>query len=382
MYMKVLVAIPTYNESGNVERMIRALNDERSKMKDFDVHILIADDRSPDGTAEIVKKLQSEIPNVHLSHGKKQGLGVAYSRVFEYAVAHSYEALVMMDCDFSHSPADVKNLLKALASGSSFAIGSRYVSGGSIPGDWPFIRILNTRVAGFVARYIGGLDSRIKDVTAGFRALRVEDLQKLNYKGNNAGGYSFMINLSNEMLSSGLKISEIPIDFKDRTAGESKIRTKDIVNFIIVAARLNDDSSAKQLVRYLIVGLVGTIVNLVSLWILAGLGLPHIIAAACSVELSIVNNYFGHSFMTFKAARKQNRYQLPTHTQRFPAFHGSVLVSGVIILSVSYILDSIGVYYLLAQACGIALAAAVNYLMATRLIWGRFKQSKTQISAG
>ncbi len=371
---KAVVVIPTYNESGNIERIMRAINKERRAFtaRGYELHILVADDLSPDGTGDIVNSLKKSIPNVHLRSGKKQGLGAAYVRMFDYVVKETdYDVLIQMDADFSHDPKNLKRILDELNDGSSFVVGSRAVEGGSIPGNWPLIRVINTRVANFVARNLGGIQPGIQDLTAGFRAFKTADLRHLNYAGNSASGYAFQINLSNEMLNSGKKVSEIPINFADRTEGDSKIGLADIINFFIVSWQLNNDSPLKQLMRYVLVGASGVVVNLVSLYLLKQQGLPSYLAEMGAIELSILSNFVGHSLLTFQVAKKYGAH-IDNEFIRLAAFHGTSAISALVIFTTSISLQGVGINPLIAQFNGIAIAAAINYVLSTRVIWGPY----------
>jgi len=372
---KAIVVIPTYNESENIRSVISLLKKEEKGIRaiGYDLHILVADDQSPDGTSDIVKSLQKTDDHIHLITGKKAGLGAAYARVFDKLTeTDTYDCLVTMDADLSHPPRKVKELLQAIHDGSSFAIGSRYITGGSIPGDWPMSRILNTRVANFVARNLGGITPGIRDLTAGFRAIKISSLRKMDYRDNKASGYSFQINLSNQMLKSEEKISEIPIDFKDRTHGESKIQLKDITNFFRVAWQLNGDSPAKQLMRYGLVGASGVVINLSVLWYLRNGGVNSILSTIVALELSILSNFVGHSLLTFQMTKKNKSYNLKNPYLRLAAFHAASALGALIIFLSALSLESVGVHYLVAQSNGILLAAAVNYLLLSRTIWSPF----------
>jgi dolichol-phosphate mannosyltransferase len=215
---KRLVIIPTYNEKENVEKIIRSVF---SLALDFD--ILIIDDGSPDGTAQIVKKLIHEFPNKLFLEERsgKLGLGTAYIHGFKWALKNNYDYIFEMDCDFSHNPNDLERLYNACANeDADVAIGSRYVKGGNVS-NWPIGRILMSYFASVYVRMI--LWINIKDTTAGFicynrKVLETIDLDKVKFIG-----YAFQIEMKYTAYRLGFKLKEIPITFIDRKEGQSKM---------------------------------------------------------------------------------------------------------------------------------------------------------------
>ncbi|HEY6163253.1 MAG TPA: polyprenol monophosphomannose synthase [Bacteroidia bacterium] len=212
-----LVIIPTYNEKENIERMVRKVF---SLSVPFD--LLIVDDGSPDGTAEIVRTLQSEFPGrLHLEERKgKLGLGTAYIHGFRWALARSYEYIFEMDCDFSHNPDDLLRLRDACLKGADLAIGSRYVRGGDIK-NWPFNRWLMSYFASIYVRMV--LWIGIKDTTAGFKCYRRRVLERIHFDDVRFVGYAFQIEMKYRSRRAGFKIAEVPIIFTDRELGVSKM---------------------------------------------------------------------------------------------------------------------------------------------------------------
>lgn len=175
-----MIIIPTYNERENLSSLIAALQKQFERIK-HEMHVLVVDDSSPDGTADVVRKLQASHTNLHLLMGRKQGLGVAYIRGMRHAMdALGAEVVYEMDADFSHKPEDVPQLMAAIDQGADFVIGSRYVTGGTIPREWGWFRRLNSRFGNLVARYVAGIYS-VRDCTAGFRAIRASTLSSIDF---------------------------------------------------------------------------------------------------------------------------------------------------------------------------------------------------------
>lgn len=212
-----LIIIPTYNEKDNIARMIPAIF--RSLPG---THILVVDDSSPDGTADVVLSLKN--PSVFLlKRNGKQGLGTAYIAGFKWALERDYRFIFEMDADFSHDPADLPRLLQACTEGADVAIGSRYVSGVNVI-NWPLGRIIMSYGASLYVRLITGLP--VKDATAGFKCYRRAVLETIDLDKVNSIGYAFQIEMKFLAWKYGFRVVEVPIIFRDRTAGVSKMSKK------------------------------------------------------------------------------------------------------------------------------------------------------------
>ena len=212
-----LVIIPTYNEKENIREIILAI---LSLPRSFDV--LIIDDNSPDGTAEIVKSLQHKHSRVHLIQREaKLGLGTAYLTGFKWALDNGYEYIFEMDADFSHDPADLVRLLDACENqGADLAIGSRYKAGVNVV-NWPLGRVIMSYAASIYVRIITGM--KVKDTTAGFKCYRQEVLKTIELDKIKSKGYAFQIEMKFTAWKYRFKIVEVPIVFTDRKLGSSKM---------------------------------------------------------------------------------------------------------------------------------------------------------------
>ncbi|MCS6821393.1 MAG: polyprenol monophosphomannose synthase [Microscillaceae bacterium] len=216
--MNPIVIIPTYNEIENIESIIEVI---MGLPVAFD--LLVVDDNSPDGTAEVVKKMQAKYPNrLFLEQREgKLGLGTAYIHGFQWALAREYEFICEMDADFSHNPNDLVRLYEACAKqGYDLAIGSRYVKGINVV-NWSIERILISYFASLYVKFITGLP--INDATAGFKCYRRKVLETINLNKIRFIGYAFQIEMKFLTWKFGFKIIEIPIIFTDRTKGKSKM---------------------------------------------------------------------------------------------------------------------------------------------------------------
>jgi dolichol-phosphate mannosyltransferase len=237
-----IVIIPTYNELENAENIIRKV---MSLQPEFD--LLIVDDNSPDGTANIVIKLQKEFSRLHLlSRKDKNGLGTAYIAGFKWCLNQQYEYIFEMDADFSHNPDDLVKLYDACKNGADLAIGSRYITGVNVV-NWPMNRVLMSYFASSYVRMITGLT--IRDTTAGFVCykriiLETIELDKIRFRG-----YAFQIEMKFTTSKFGFNIVEVPIIFTYRTLGESKMSKHIFKEAILVVISLKIKSMFKKYVR-------------------------------------------------------------------------------------------------------------------------------------
>ena len=217
IYLDKLVIIPTYNEKENIESIIRAVF-----LLNQHYHILVIDDGSPDGTADIVKSLFLQYPGqLFLEERKgKSGLGTAYIHGFKWALAKEYQFIFEMDADFSHNPADLERLYAVCKDGAGIAVGSRYVKGGAVE-NWPADRIALSKGASLYTRLITWMP--LKDPTAGFVCYRREVLQAINFSAIQFVGYAFQIEMKFAAWKLNFLIAEVPITFKDRKLGDSKM---------------------------------------------------------------------------------------------------------------------------------------------------------------
>jgi len=225
MQSESLVIIPTYNESHNIKRLI-----EKLLNLDEPVDVLIIDDGSPDGTAEVVKEIQADsrfADRLHLIEREgKQGLGTAYVRGFKYALEHNYQYICEMDADFSHDPEDIPRLIHEVKKGNAdVAVGSRYSDGISII-NWPLSRLILSYSANVYARIITGLP--MYDTTAGFKCIHRKVIEAINLEKIRSNGYAFQIEIHFRAWKAGFTLKEVSIIFREREEGVSKM-SKSIV---------------------------------------------------------------------------------------------------------------------------------------------------------
>jgi dolichol-phosphate mannosyltransferase len=321
--MKVVVILPTYNEKANIEKMIPLLEEEiLPQIKHHHVAILIVDDNSPDGTAEIVKNFMHKWKNISLLSGEKKGLGAAYVRGMHYAMNEmGADAVMEFDSDFQHNPHDIPRLVHAMDEGADYVIGSRYVPGGSIPKEWGMDRKFLS-VFGSLFTRIVWLNFKIHDMTSGFKLTKTSFLKKVDLDHLLSYQFAYKMHILHEVVKQGAKVKEVPIAFLEREKGASKISKKDQFDSLYVVVRLaiND---RKRVIKFLFVGGTGfliqvliqestirlglTMVLAIGLSSLISLFTPHSdinslsqgIGAGFGAEGAILSNFFFNNFWTF-----------------------------------------------------------------------------------
>ncbi|MEI6496695.1 MAG: polyprenol monophosphomannose synthase [Actinomycetota bacterium] len=228
--MRAVVVVPTYNERENIEAFVRAV---RTAVPAADM--LVIDDNSPDGTGQLADQVATEVGQVKVLHRPgKQGLGSAYRQGFTMALDEGYDVIVSMDVDFSHDPAVIGSLLAAIDSGADAVVGSRYVPGGATA-NWPLHRRLLSRWGN---RYTGAvLGLGVRDCTSGFRAYRAEALRSIDHASTSAEGYAFLTELVRRLVGRGYTVAEVPITFRDRELGTSKMSGRIVAESMLLVTR-------------------------------------------------------------------------------------------------------------------------------------------------
>lgn len=213
---KILICIPTYNEKENISSLIKTIFSFQK-----DCHILIIDDNSPDGTADIVKEEKDYNKRIFLlERSKKNGLGGAYIKGFKWALKHKYILVFQCDADFSHHPRYIELFLEAFRNGADLVVGSRNIAHGGVE-NWSLMRRLLSLFGSFYGRMVLGI--QVKDLTGGFNAYKLKTLESLDLDSIKSNGYVFQIELKYRSLLKGFKVVEVPIIFKDRVKGNSKM---------------------------------------------------------------------------------------------------------------------------------------------------------------
>lgn len=228
---KSLIIIPTYNERENLRAMVAAVHEVLPE-----THLLVVDDNSPDGTGDVADELAEKDERVHAIHRPgKMGLGTAYVEGFRWGLDRGYELLWEMDCDFSHDPRYLPDLLGAVEDGADLAIGSRYVAGGGTD-NWGLGRKILSRGGGYYARMVLGVP--VNDLTSGFRCYRRTVLETIALEEVRSEGYAFQIEMAYKTYKAGFHIQEVPIVFVDRRVGQSKMSSRIVVEAVLGVWRM------------------------------------------------------------------------------------------------------------------------------------------------
>jgi len=371
MTKKACVILPTYNEAENVVDIIPGIFSQADKIKSHDLHVLVVDDDSPDGTQDVVTGLMDKYPNLHMITGKKEGLGEAYKRGMAYASKELSPDLVFeMDADRQHDPALIPLFVDLANHGFSLVIGSRFAPGGATP-DFSFHRKLISRVGNWMIRFLGGLP-RIHDCTSGFRCIKAEVLEKCEFGFLSTRGYSFQSSLLFELLRNGARVIEVPIVFPDRQFGESKLSMQDQIEFLVNIAKLRFRQS-EEFIKFLAVGISGTFVNLgIYILLTRKLGVAATLASPVAIEISVISNFLLNHYWTFTGRTTST----PFYKKLF-RFHAVAGMAGLVNYCVFIVLLFIfNVFDILANAIGIGVGALFNYFLNSYWTWRRIEEGE------
>lgn len=235
MHPSVWLFLPTYNEAENLDAIVRATTRQLEQVRPGDWRLLVVDDASPDGTGQLADRLAAELPGVEVLHREgKEGLGPAYLAGFEHALARGAEFVIVMDADFSHDPGHLPAMIAA-AEHSDLVLGSRYVAGGEIT-NWPRLRRVLSRSGSLYARLMLGVT--VRDLTSGFRCVRRRVLETVEPSTLRSQGYVFNIELTYRALLAGFTVTEVPICFRDRKVGQSKMSLPIAFEALLLVPRL------------------------------------------------------------------------------------------------------------------------------------------------
>jgi dolichol-phosphate mannosyltransferase len=297
--MKIVIIIPTYNERTNIEKMIPVLEQEVfPNLKQHSMQILVVDDSSPDGTADVVKTFMKKWSNIALLSGKKNGLGAAYIRGMKYAMdSMQADAVMEFDSDFQHKPSDIPRLIAALDDGADYVIGSRYMKGGSIPKEWGLDRKILSVFGNWFTR-IAWRNFSISDMTSGFKLARVSVLKKVDLDHLLSKNFAYKMQILHDMVKVHAKVKEVPIVFNERETGKSKIHQKDQFESLYVVLRLAIKDNTRFL-KFLIVGGTGFLLQFGTVYVSITLGADQFIAAMIGGEIAILCNFFLNNLWTF-----------------------------------------------------------------------------------
>lgn len=319
--MKVFIVPATYNERDNIEKFITVLEEEVfPQIKNHEMHILVADDFSPDGTGDVVKELMKKYPNLGVNQGERKGLGAAYIRTMGDAIENKQADLVVsIDADFQFDPHDLPKFLAKIDEGYDMVVQTRYSNGGSIPENWPPQRKIFSIVANLFVRTVF-MRFYIHDWTGGFRAIRKEVFLKVRPEMTKYNGYIFQIAFLHKAVKNGFKIGEVPLHFSDRTLGNSKIAAVgyiiDVVKFVLITRFI--DIMTGPFGKFLAVGGLGFVINALLYEVLVNA--THLPIAICNIiaaQFAIFSNYNLNNLWTFRKERSKTAVSYATKLAQF-----------------------------------------------------------------
>jgi len=362
--MRVVIILPTYNEKENIRPLFEKLFKIFKKIQTHQFKILVVDDHSPDGTAEIVKEFAKRNASIYLLTGSKKGLGVAYVRGMRQAMKKlKADVFFEMDADLSHQPNLIPAFLKEIEKGADFVIGSRYIKGGSIPGEWAWHRKLFSLVGNLIVR-LGLMIFRIHDWSSGYRAIKTQVFTKVGQGLEKYPGYTFQIAFLHRAIQSGFKIKEIPLNFIDRRYGKSKFIPLDYITNVLLYIFLNS-----SFIRFCLVGTIGFIINVFGLEVFYRLGFRPGSAAALGAELAIISNFIFNNFWTFAYKKiKKGKGFLKKFFQFNSVSLGAIMIQWLVVgLGTSIFGDQ--TRFLFFTLAVVVFIIPYSYFMYNRFIW-------------
>jgi len=366
---KAVIIIPTYNEAKNVNILINKLFVEIKNIKNWLIEILIVDSKSPDGTADIIKSLQKKNSALHLLVTEKEGLGKAYIRGFNYAIAHLNPYVVFeMDADLSHDAKEIAEFLRRIAEGADFVIGSRYIKGGSIPKNWGWHRKIFSFIGNLTIR-LGFMKLKITDWTDGYRAIKTWVIKGAMDKIKSYSGYVFQIALLDYAVKNQAVITEIPINFKERYSGYSKINSLEYIIQILLYVISNS-----SFIKYVIVGLIGFTIDFsISFFIIEKMRIHKNLfwaATLISAEIAIFSNFLLNNFWSFAYKKLENK--LGNYILSFLKFNfvsaGALLIQAVGIQICANLFGA-GLWYVYKVLIIVFIIIPYSYVLYNRFIW-------------
>ena len=379
---KVVIIIPTYNEKENIGRMIDVLEGEIfPKIKNNQMEILVVDDKSPDGTAEIVRGKMEKFKNVTLDLGDKQGLGAAYKRGMKYAIEKlGADAVVEFDADFQHDPKYIIDLVNKFNDGYDYVIGSRFVKGGSIPEEWDFYRKFLTIVgSSLFSRTVLFFPkiNKVRDVSTGLKLTRVKNvLDKVDFS-KIANDFVYKTQILYQIVNMGAKVIEIPLEFKLRERGETKMGFNTVIGTFkaVIILRLTDPKTLR-FIKFGTVGFTGYLVNAFFLFFFAKIGFPEWGAWAASTELAMIANFTMNNLWTFKVDKITGTKKTILKFLQFNLTSAGALVIQTAVGTLGVMFFGAQYRQLLLPFIVLFLVMPYNYFMYNTFIWKTWKFRK------
>jgi len=395
---KAVVIIPTYNEKENIHKLIPSLLGVFDELqKRYDMHILVVDDSSPDGTAQEVETFSTMYSNVHLLLNKqKGGLGAAYLSGMKQAFEKLDADIVFeFDADFSHDPKKIPLFLKKIEEGYDFVLGSRYIPGGSIPENWglhrKFLSVFGNLFINLVLTTFA-----IRDWTTGYRAItkKVYDAIHKEMDSERFTGYTFQIGFLHKAVRKGFKITEVPFHFIDRTSGKSKLGGEYVKNTLLYIIKVRLQEIMKmRIFKFAVVGFLGFTINTIGLFVFsrlsgvnnAAIALQKLtgwtfintsgLAAALGAECAIVSNFIWNNLWTFRDRKLQKPLELVLKFLQFNlSSFGAVLIQFVVVGAGTSLTGTTSLSRFFWLIIATAIGMVVNFIIYSKIIWKENKR--------
>lgn len=371
---KVVIVMPAWNEAENIKKMIEILVKQEFPKIGADMELLVVDNHSTDETTQIVEDAAKAYSHVHIIQQERSGLGWAYVAGMEYALRKlNADAVMEMDADFQHPPRFVKPMVDAYLAGADYCIGSRYIKGGSVPGQWAASRKAVSFFGNLYIRLVL-LNFKVHDLTTGFRLTRVKgvldkiDLEKLH----DLDRFAYKVDLLYQSLKNSEKTVEVPLEFASRTMEKSKFNWKEMTSTFILATILGIKDK-QRFIKFGTVGFIGYLINAITLKVLTAAGSPNLVAWSLPVELSIISNFILNNLWTFRSEKITGVGAL---IKKFLTFNGTSL-GALLIQTVAGIvsdkLSGTGARQITLPFIILVLVLPFNYLMYNLVIWKTWK---------
>ncbi len=368
---KIVIVMPAFNEAENIGRMVdQLLGEEFPKIKNAEMHLLVVDGNSPDGTGKIVADKKHNFKNLHLLSKDKGGLGADYVAGFKYAMKELHaDAVMEMDADGQHPARFVKPMVEAYLGGADYVIGSRYIKGGSVPKEWATFRK--------AVSYFGNLFIRIvlvkpglHDLTTGFRLTRVKGVLDSIDLDNimELKRFAYKVDLLYQSVKNSKKVVEVPLEFRPRTTDQSKFDPKEMISTFKVAIICGIRDKIR-LIKFGTVGFIGYLFNAFGLYYFGKTGMPEWMIWMFATELAIISNFILNNFWTFKSEKISG---LGKFIFKFLQFNGTSAGA----LGIQALFGTLGVRLfgpnsrqLLLPFIIVFLVLPYNYFMYNAIIW-------------
>ena len=371
---RVVIVMPTFNEVKNIGWMIDELFVKEFPKIKADMHLLVVDANSPDGTAKIVEEKMKKFANLHLLKKEKEGLGADYVAGFKYAMNElKADAVMEMDADGQHPPDNVKRMVDAYLDGADYVIGSRYIPGGSVPKEWAFSRKAMSYLGNLFIRLVW-LKFNIHDTTTGFRLTKVDgvlnkiDLDNLMAKER----FAYKVDLLYQSIKNARKVKEVPLEFKPRLKEKSKFNPKEMTTTFKVAIILGIKDK-QRFIKFGVVGFIGYLVNAISLKIMTSVGAPGLFAWSLPVELAIISNFTLNNLWTFKQEKISGLKNIIYKFVQFNLTSMGALIIQTVAGNIGDLVLGVSARQLVLPFIIVFLVLPYNYLMYNAVIWKTWK---------